>query len=94
MFKHFIEMLFDGTPADKKTIMEERSVITNLERMKAPLCIIHPINDTRVPFESFLHFQTELLRLNKKFEAHSVENINDVLTVLSPVLSFLNRRLR
>jgi dipeptidyl aminopeptidase/acylaminoacyl peptidase len=93
-FKHFIEMLFDGTPADKKTIMEERSVITNLERMKAPLCIIHPINDTRVPFESFLHFQTELLRLNKKFEAHSVENINDAFTVLSPVLSFLNRRLR
>jgi hypothetical protein len=62
--------------------------------LKAPLCIIHPVNDTGVPFESFLHFRTELLRLNKKFEAHSTENINDVLTVLSPVLSFLNRRLR
>jgi dipeptidyl aminopeptidase/acylaminoacyl peptidase len=60
-FKHFIEMLFDGTPADKKTIMEERSVITNLERMKAPLCIIHPINDTGVPFEYSFIFKLNFL---------------------------------
>ena len=97
LFKKFIETLFDGY---RENLMHERSPIRYVDRIRAPLCIIHPQNDTRTPLKPVLRYMAKLLEKNKLFEAHILPNVghriismDDMTRLLLPAIMFLDRYL-
>ena len=97
VFKKFIEVLFNG----KKELFRERSPITYADNIKAPLCIVHPQNDTRTPLKPVLKLMNKLLEHGKTFEAHItpdmghvINTIDDAVKILLPALIFLKKHLQ
>ena len=94
LFRQFIDILFAG----KRELWKERSPITYVERVKAPLCIIHPQNDTRTPLKPVLKYVNKLLDLGRTFELHVVPDIGhaivtveDIFKILLPAAIFLEK---
>ncbi len=94
LFRSFIEILF-GKDLSK---LRERSPINYVENLRAPLCIIHPQNDTRTPLKPVLKFMEKALELNKSFEAHiipdmghAIRTLDDAVNILLPAAIFLSR---
>ncbi|WFO75006.1 S9 family peptidase [Desulfurococcaceae archaeon MEX13E-LK6-19] len=97
IFRQFIDVLFAG----KKELWRERSPITYVDKVKKPLCIIHPQNDTRTPLKPVLRYMNKLLEKNKTFEAHIapdmghvIVKMDDAVKILLPALIFLERNLK
>jgi len=97
IFRKFIEVLFAG----KKELFMKRSPITYVDKVSAPLCIIHPQNDTRTPLKPVLKYMGKLLELGKTFEAHIapdmghyIAKMDDAVKILLPALIFLERYLK
>ena len=97
LFRRFIEVLFAG----RKDLWEERSPITYVENVRAPLCIVHPQNDTRTPLKPVLRYVSRLLELGRAFElhvipdmGHVVTRVEDALKILLPALMFLEKYAR
>ncbi|PUA33668.1 MAG: hypothetical protein B7O98_04450 [Zestosphaera tikiterensis] len=76
-FKKFDEILFAG----KLELFEERSPITYVENTKAPICIIHPQNDSRCPLKPVMKFAFKLMELGKPFELHVVPEIGHAISL-------------
>ena len=94
-FKSFIEILFMGKNLE---LMKDRSPITYVNNVKAPLCIIHSQNDTRTPLVPVLRYVQELQKGGKTFEFHVIPNlghaiykIDDAIDLLLPALIFLKK---
>ncbi len=97
VFKRFIEILF----TNKKELLKDRSTIFYADKIKAPLCIIHPQNDSRTPLKPVLKFVNKLLELNKRFEVHIIPDMGhlittseDLINILWPAIVFLKKNLR
>jgi dienelactone hydrolase len=97
LFKQFVEMLFAG----RRDLWKDRSAINFAENLKAPLCIIHPQNDTRTPLKPVLRYALKLSGLGKTFEmhvipdmGHTVNNVDDVLNIVLPAVRFLTKILK
>lgn len=96
LFKRFIDILFDG----KRGLWKDRSASYFAENLKAPLCIIHPQNDTRTPLKPVLKYVLKLLELGKTFElhvlpdtGHLVTRLEDAIKLLFPTAIFLEKHL-
>jgi len=96
VFRKFIETLFAG----KRELFSERSPITYVDKVKAPLCIIQPQNDSRTPLKPVLRYVSKLLELGKTFElhvapdmGHVIRTMDDAVKILLPALLFLKRYL-
>lgn len=96
LFKEFIKTLFGGL---NEELMKDRSPIKYVENVKAPLCIIHPQNDTRTPLKPVLKYMNALLEKGAEFEAHIVpgmghviRTVRDATKILLPALLFLNEK--
>ncbi len=76
-FKKFDEILFAG----KLELFEERSPITYVENIKAPICIIHPQNDSRCPLKPVMKFALKLMELGKPFELHVVPELGHAISL-------------
>jgi dipeptidyl aminopeptidase/acylaminoacyl peptidase len=50
-----------GTPEDNPELYELRSPITHVDNVSAPLCMIHGVNDRRVPISQARRFRDALL---------------------------------
>ncbi|MCY0859741.1 MAG: S9 family peptidase [Sulfolobaceae archaeon] len=94
-FKNFIEILFAGKNLES---MRDRSPITYVNNVKAPLCIIQSQNDTRTPLQPVLRYIQELHKAGKTFEAHIIPNmghaiykITDAIDILLPAILFLKK---
>jgi len=97
LFKQFALLLFDG----KRDLWRERSAINYAERLKAPLCLIHPQNDTRTPLRPVIRYAQKLLELGKRFElhvipdmGHYVADVKSAMEILLPGILFLNKTIR
>ncbi len=97
IFRKFIETLF----ASKRELLRERSPIAYVEKVKAPLCIIHPQNDTRTPLKPVLKYMSKLLEQGKTFEVHIIPDmghriltVEDALRVLLPTIMFLEKYMK
>jgi len=95
-FKHFQEVLFAG----KEELWKDRSAINFVENLKAPLCILHPQNDTRTPLKPVLKYIEKLIEYGKSFEVHiypdmghMITKLEDALKLLYPAVVFLKRTL-
>ncbi len=98
LFRKFIETLFGGI---KEGLMVERSPITYVRNVRAPLCIIHPQNDSRTPLKPVLRYVEELLKRGVTFEAHvlpdmghAAKTVDDIVRVVLPTVLFLDRYLK
>ncbi len=98
LFKKFMEALFNGL---NKDLMMERSPITYADNVKAPLCIIHPQNDTRTPLKPVLRYVEKLLKKKTTFEMHVVPDMghvirttDDIMKILLPAILFLDKYLK
>ena len=96
LFKKFQDTLFDY----KKELWRDRSAIHFVENVKAPLCIIHPQNDSRTPLKPVLRYMFKLSELGKTFEAHIVPDIghaprrvSDFIKIGVPAVTFLDEYL-
>ena len=94
-FKSLMEVLFIGKNLD---LMKNRSPISYVNNVKAPLCIIHSQNDTRTPLVPVLRYVQELQKGGKTFEFHVIPNlghtiykIDDAIDLLLPALIFLKK---
>ena len=74
-FKKFEEILFAG----RRELFRERSPITYIENIKAPLCIVQPQNDSRTPLKPVLKFVQRLMELGKTFELHIIPEIGHAI---------------
>ena len=70
-FRSFQETLFGG----KKELFRERSPITYVENLEAPLCIVEPQNDSRTPIQPVLNSVERLVKLGKSFELHVIPDM-------------------
>ncbi len=93
-FRKFIDTLFAG----RRDLWRERSPITYVDRVSAPLCIIHPANDTRTPLKPVLRYIQRLAEKGAVFEAHIlpdtghfVARVQDRVAVIAPAIQFLRR---
>ncbi len=96
IFKKFIETLF----ANNKEILKERSPITYANNLKAPLCIIHPQNDSRTPLKPVLKYVSLLQEKGKSFElhvipdiGHAIRRVNDMAKIVFPAIIFLKEKM-
>ena len=97
IFKNFIEILFNK---DRET-MRDRSAIHIADRLKAPICIIHPQNDTRTPLLPVLKYCQKLLSMGKTFELHIIPDVghlvstmDEAMKILYPAILFLKKHLQ
>ena len=95
-FRKFIEVLFGG----RRELWRERSAIHYVERLRAPICILHPQNDSRTPLRPVLRYVQKLVEEGKTFElhvipdaGHAIRRIEDALKLLLPAVLFLDRYL-
>jgi len=93
-FKHFMDILFDK----RRELFADRSAVNFAQALRAPLCIIHPQNDSRTPLQPVLKYISRLSQLGKLFEAHILPGIGhmlvkveDVAKVAVPMASFLRK---
>ena len=96
-FRHFQEILFDR----KRELWRDRSAIHYVDNLKAPLCILHPQNDTRTPLKPVLKYMEKLIEKGKTFEAHIMPDVGhmmtrveDIIKLLYPAIVFLNKILK
>ncbi|MCD6444375.1 S9 family peptidase [Candidatus Bathyarchaeota archaeon] len=94
LFKRFVEVLF----GEKRELWRERSAAYFAENLKAPLCIVHPQNDTRTPLKPVLKYAAKLLELGKTFELHVLPEVghamtrtDDVFKISFPAILFLEK---
>ncbi|PLJ78387.1 S9 family peptidase [Infirmifilum sp. SLHALR2] len=93
-FRSFIDTLFDG----KTELLRERSPITYVDKVTAPLCIIHPANDTRTPLKPVLRYIQRLSERGAVFEAHILPDMGHYVAgteervrVIAPAIHFLKK---
>lgn len=82
-FKTFQEVLFAG----KKEIFKERSPITYVENIQAPVCIVQPQNDSRTPIQPVLDFVSKLVSTGKSFELHVLPDIGHTVSLNNEALA-------
>ncbi|TFH03056.1 MAG: S9 family peptidase, partial [Candidatus Thorarchaeota archaeon] len=69
LFKDFIEELW-GDPNENRALMLERSPISKVDDVKAPLAITVASNDSRTPFPPVLEFANRLYARHHHLELH------------------------
>jgi dipeptidyl aminopeptidase/acylaminoacyl peptidase len=67
-FRYFDEFFFGGSPAEKPGLYRDRSPITFVDRLSAPLFITHGRNDSRCPFPPVERFVEKALELGQLVE--------------------------
>ncbi|BAN90440.1 alpha/beta hydrolase family protein [Aeropyrum camini] len=91
-FRNFIEQLTGGS----REIMRSRSPINHVDRIREPLALIHPQNDSRTPLKPLIRLISELQARGKTFEAHiipdaghAINTMEDAVKILLPAVFFL-----
>jgi dipeptidyl aminopeptidase/acylaminoacyl peptidase len=95
-FRHFNDILF----ANRKDLKKDRSAINFADKLKTPICIIHPQNDTRCPLKPVLKYIEKISEQGKTFEAHIIPDMGHIITsvediykILFPAIVFLKKHL-
>ena len=106
-FKQFIKEMM-GAPGDDDDLWKDRSALFHAENVKAPMLIIHGVNDPRCPIGQSRDFKDKLLELGRKEgpdgdfeynefgdEGHAAwSDIQGRIRSLKIVADFMERRLQ
>jgi dipeptidyl aminopeptidase/acylaminoacyl peptidase len=94
--------LFGGTPEQKKDLYEDRSPITHISNIKAPVMIIASKNDSTCPIEPIEKFINKLKEKNHPHEfiiqekaghLSALFNWEESVPLLTKIVEFLKRNL-
>ena len=95
MYREFIEVLF----GKKLELLEERSPVTYVKKVRKPVCIIATQNDSRTPLKPVLRYVTELASQQVTFEfhtmpdmGHAVNTSQGLIDILLPGIEFLHKQ--
>lgn len=101
-FQQFEKDLFGGTPEQKKDLYEDRSPITHISNIKAPVMIMAGKNDSRCPIEPIEKFIKKLKEKNHPHEFIIQENAGHIsalfnweesVPLFTKMVDFLKRNL-
>jgi dipeptidyl aminopeptidase/acylaminoacyl peptidase len=99
-FRYFDVYFFGGTPEERPELYRERSPITYIQELKAPLFISAGRNDSRCPFPPIEHFVETGWELGKDIEfdvqeaeGHGAGRKRAAIDTELKLLAFLRRRL-
>lgn len=67
-FRRFMEELFEGPPEKKEKLYRDRSPVTYISQIKAPVLIIHGRHDSRCPIQPVEKFVKELKEMRHPHE--------------------------
>ena len=92
-----------GDPEDNAELYRDRSPVTHADSLAAPLCIIHGVNDSRVPIEQAKLFRDRLEELGYEAgtdfeyeelgeEGHGSTDIDQKIRAFRILADFLDRR--
>jgi dipeptidyl aminopeptidase/acylaminoacyl peptidase len=100
-FRYFDVYFFGGTPEEKPDLYRERSPITFVQNLRAPLFISAGRNDSRCPFPPIEHFVETAWELGKEIEfdvqdaeGHGAGRKRAAIDTELKLLRFLRQRLR
>lgn len=102
-YKQYIEGLL-GKYEEHKELWEDRSPMTHIEKIQAPILMIQGVNDLRCPVEESRQFRDKLLELGKKegsdFEyhelgeqGHQTREKKQQKNILKLIVDFFDKRL-
>jgi dipeptidyl aminopeptidase/acylaminoacyl peptidase len=97
MLQAYDRALFGGEPADKPELTAERSPITYVDRVRAPLLILAGEHDSRCPLPQILRYVERLQARGHPHElylfgtGHSSFDIDERIRQFGVVLDFLSR---
>jgi len=97
--KAFDRALFGGTPAERLSLYRERSPITYLERLQAPMLILAGRNDPRCPIRQIENYLARLHELGKTHEyyefhaGHSSAVVDEQIRQVEARIDFVHRHL-
>jgi len=77
--------LFGGTPAERPDLYEERSPLTYILDVRAPLLILAGSNDPRCPIQQILNYCDRLRELGKPFELYRYDAGHGSLVIAEQV---------
>ncbi|XOV81614.1 MAG: alpha/beta fold hydrolase [bacterium] len=96
---HYTER-YMGLPADNEAGYANANVLSHLDRLKAPLLLMHGMADDNVLFTHSTQIMARLQQLNKPFELmtypgakHSMQERDVSIHRFNMILDFFNRRL-
>jgi dipeptidyl aminopeptidase/acylaminoacyl peptidase len=98
-----IDTLFGGTPDEKEDLYKDRSPISHISNIKAPVMIVAGDQDSRCPIEPIREFVKKLKELNNSYKyieykqaGHniSLENRNRRAMDFSKMMRFLKKHLK
>ncbi|MPZ24808.1 MAG: alpha/beta fold hydrolase, partial [Dehalococcoidia bacterium] len=99
-FRYYDVYFFGGAPDEKPDLYRERSPITHIQKLKAPLFISAGRNDSRCPFPPIEHFVEKGWELGKEIEfnvqeseGHGAARKTAAIDTELKLLQFLRRRL-
>jgi len=97
-FKHFMMELFQGSPEQKEQLYRDRSPITYVERIQAPVMIIHGRHDSRCPIQPVEKFVRRLRELGhphefvvEEREGHGFRRVDAMLRETTHAIEYLKR---
>ena len=102
LFQQLSRELFGGTPEQKKDLYEDRSPITHVSNIKAPVMIMAGKNDTRCPIEPIEKFVNKLKEKNHPHEfiiqekaghISALLNWEESVPLFTKIVEFLKRNL-
>jgi dipeptidyl aminopeptidase/acylaminoacyl peptidase len=100
-FRRFMVELFEGPPEKKEKLYRERSPITYISQIKAPLLIIHGRHDSRCPIQPVEKFVKKLeemqhpheFRVQEK-EGHGFARVEANIQEATTAIEYLKKTLR
>ena len=102
VFQQFIKNLIGGTPEQKKDLYLDRSPITHISNIKAPVMIMASKNDSRCPIEPIEKFIKKLKEKNHPHEfileekaghISALFNWEESIPLFTKIVDFLKRNL-
>lgn len=97
-FRKFMEELFKGAPSEKADLYRERSPITHVRQIKAPVLIMHGRNDSRCPIQPVEKFVANLKEMGHRYEfrvqedeGHGTARVNTTIREVETAVEYLKR---
>jgi len=96
-YRRFTELLFDGTPDEKSALYRDRSPITHLEGLDAPVLIVSGRHDPATPFAPVEAFAAKAEALGKDLEfvpvdtGHGVSDPEELRRVIERAVAMLQK---